>query len=153
YHVIPPLRSEEDKIYLQAGIASGTINAICSDHQPHDLDAKLGAFSETESGISSLESLLPLTLRLVEDKIMPLSDALACLTSKPADILGIYAGALTVGFPADICIFDPEQQWQVNAKNWLSAGKNSPFWGQMLTGRVTHTFQKGHLIYTLEKSS
>ncbi|MCK4492941.1 MAG: dihydroorotase [Methylococcales bacterium] len=153
YHVIPPLRSEEDKIYLQAGVASGTIQVICSDHQPHDLDAKLGAFSETESGVSSLESLLPLMLRLVEDKIMPLSNALACLTSKPADILGIATGALTVGFPADICIFDPEQQWQVNAKNWLSAGKNTPFWGQTLTGRVTHTLQKGHLIYTLEKSS
>jgi dihydroorotase len=152
YHVIPPFRSDDDRTYLQAGVASGTINAICSDHQPHDLDAKLGAFSETEPGISSLESLLPLTLKLVEDKMIALSDALACLSSKPADILGLEAGALTEGFSADICIFDPEKQWQVNDKNWLSAGKNTPFWGQLLKGRVTHTFQKGQLIYTLEKN-
>ncbi|MCK5925716.1 MAG: amidohydrolase family protein, partial [Methylococcales bacterium] len=153
YHVIPPFRGEDDKKHLQKSVATGIINAICSDHQPHDLDAKLGAFSETESGISSLETLLPLTLKLVEANVLSLSDALACLTLKPAEILGINAGTLTQGMPADICVFNPDELWQVNDKNWLSAGKNTPFWGQTLKGRVTHTFQKGQLIYTLEKSS
>ncbi|MCK5897766.1 MAG: dihydroorotase [Methylococcales bacterium] len=153
YHVIPPFRAKEDKKYLQESLATGIVKAICSDHQPHDLDAKLGAFSETESGVSALETLLPLTLKLVEANVLSLSDALACLTLKPAEILGINAGTLTQGMPADICVFNPDELWQVNDKNWLSAGKNTPFWGQTLKGRVTHTFQKGQLIYTLEKSS
>ncbi|MCK5727594.1 MAG: dihydroorotase [Methylococcales bacterium] len=151
YHVIPPFRGEDDKKHLQKSVATGIINAICSDHQPHDLDAKLGAFSETESGISSLETLLPLTLKLVETSVLSLSEAIACLTLKPAEILGIKAGALTQGMSADVCVFNPDKRWQVNDENWLSAGKNTPYWGQTLKGRVTHTFQQGQLIYTLEK--
>lgn len=153
YHLSPPLRSEDDQYHLQQGLNDGTLNAICSDHQPHDLDAKLGAFPETESGISSLETLLPLTLKLVNTTCISLSHALASLTIQPANILGIQAGTLTPNCPADICIFDPQKNWQVNAKNWLSTGKNTPFWGETLTGRVIHTLQKGVLIYSLKKKS
>lgn len=151
YHVLPPLRSEEDKKYLQEGLANGTINAICSDHQPHNLDAKLGAFPETEAGISALETLLPLTLKLVENHVLSLSHALASLSSEAAIILGLdKTGSLTPTYDADICIFDPEKTWQVNETNWISAGKNTPFWKQTMKGRVIHTLQKGNLIYSLE---
>lgn len=150
YHVLPPFRTEMDKKYLQEGLANGTIDAICSDHQPHDIDAKLGAFPETAPGIASLETLLPLTLKLVEKNAISLSHAIASLTQQPAQVLNLKSGALTVGYAADICIFDPHAVWEVNAQNWKSAGLNTPFWGKTLTGRVTHTLQTGRIIYALE---
>ena len=147
YHVIPPFRSEEDGHYLREGLANGTIDAICSDHQPHDLDAKLGAFPETEPGIASLETLLPLTLELAQTHRINLSKALASLTQKPAAILGLNAGALTPNFAADVVIFNPNLQWQVNEQTWLSQGQNTPFWQKTLQGKVTHTIQGGRLLY------
>lgn len=147
YHVIPPFRSNEDNHYLRDGLANGTIDAICSDHQPHDVDAKLGAFPETEPGIASLESLLPLTLDLAQQHRIELSKVLASLTHKPASVLGLKAGALTPGFTADICIFNPNLEWTVNAQTWNSAGRNTPYWQQTLIGKVTHTIQGGRLAY------
>lgn len=149
YHVIPPFRTENDKQSLRKSIADGTIDAICSDHQPHDLDAKLGAFPETEPGISALESLLPLTLKLVQEKVISLSQGVAALTQKPATVLNINRGELSPGYAADVCIFNPSLSWEVNQQNWKSAGKNTPFWGKTLTGRVTHTIQSGKIIFTL----
>jgi dihydroorotase len=151
YHVLPPFRTDMDKKYLQEGLANGTIDAICSDHQPHDLDAKLGAFPETAPGIAALETLLPLTLSLTEkNNAITLLRAINFITHKPAQILGLKAGALTVGYPADVCIFNPTLQWEVNSQNWKSAGKNTPFWGKTFSGRVTHTLQTGRVIFTLD---
>lgn len=151
FHVLPPFRTEADKHYLRQGLASGTINSLCSDHQPHDMDAKLGAFPETEPGISSLETLLPLMLKLVEDKAITLAQGIARLCSDPAHVLRLNSGALTSGLAADVCIFDPELYWQVNAENWHSQGINTPFWGQTMKGRVTQTLQAGKTIYRLRK--
>ncbi|MBK8817392.1 MAG: dihydroorotase [Methylococcaceae bacterium] len=151
YHVLPPFRSSRDRETLNEGLASGTIDCICSDHQPHDLDAKLGAFPETEPGISSLETLLPLMLKLVYDGTIKIEQGIAALTHKPASILGLERGALTPGFAADICIFDPEQTWEVNSENWRSQGINTPFWGMSLKGRVTHTIQAGKVIYLQDR--
>ena len=148
YHVIPPLRTDSDLQYLRDGLASGTINSICSDHQPHDIDAKLGAFPETEPGISSLETVLPLMLDLVAQDVITLEQGVASLTSNPARVLRIDSGALTVGFSADVCVFDLNLEWQINADNWKSQGHNTPFWGKAMKGRVTHTIQSGHLTYT-----
>jgi len=153
YHVLPPLRAEQDKQSLRWALAGGTLDAICSDHQPHDLDAKLGAFPETEPGISALETLLPLMLQLVAEQIITLEQGVAALSTKPAQILRLDSGALTPGFAADICIFDPEQTWQVNAENWHSQGVNTPYWGQTLKGRVNTTLQAGNVIYGLDKRS
>ncbi len=150
YHVLPPLRTLIDRQYLRDGLANGTIDAVCSDHQPHDLDAKLGAFPETEPGIASLQTLLPLTLQLAQQHGIALSELLARLTSKPAAILGLDAGSLSPGSCADICIFDPAAEWQVNSQTWLSAGSNTPYWQHNLRGRVTHTLQAGRIIYSLE---
>ncbi|WP_026602801.1 dihydroorotase [Methylomonas sp. 11b] len=149
YHVIPPLRSAIDRQYLREGLVNGTIDAICSDHQPHDLDAKLGAFPETEAGAAALETLLPLTLALTQQHRIGLSQAIANLTCKPAQILGLATGALTPGYAADVCIFDPQASWQVNHNNWLSAGCNTPYWQQTLSGRVTQTLLAGKPVYRL----
>jgi dihydroorotase len=151
YHVLPPFRANADKQALKAGLADGTIDCISSDHQPHDLDAKLGAFPETEPGISALETLLPLMLKLVEDNTISLNQGIAALTQLPAHILQHDKGALTVNKPADICIFDPQEAWTVESGNWLSLGANTPFWGQSLKGRVQHTLQDGKLIYSRQK--
>ena len=150
YHVLPPFRTEEDREYLRQGLATGTLNSICSDHQPHDIDAKLGAFPETEPGVSSLETLLPLMLKLVEQGEISLQQGIAALSENPARVLHLNSGALTVGYAADVCVFDPELTWQVNAQNWKSQGINTPFWGQQFKGRVTHTIQAGKIIYSLE---
>ncbi|EIC29012.1 MULTISPECIES: dihydroorotase [Methylomicrobium] len=148
YHVLPPLRTEADRQYLRTGLAAGTIDAIVSDHQPHDLDAKLGAFPETEPGISALETVLPLLLKLADDGALTLSEGIAALTSKPAQILGLGRGALTPGLQADVCIFDPASVWTIDEANWKSQGVNTPFWGQTMKGRVTHTLQAGRLIHS-----
>lgn len=149
YHVIPPLRTDADLQYLRHGLSTGTINSICSDHQPHDIDAKLGAFPETEPGISSLETVLPLMLDLVAQGVVTLEQGIASLTSNPARVLKIDSGALTEGFSADVCVFDPNLEWQINTDNWRSQGHNTPFWGKTMKGRVTHTIQSGNLAYTI----
>ncbi len=146
-HVLPPLRSQRDRDALRSGVGSGTISAICSDHQPHDADAKLAPFAETEPGISALETLLPLSLRLVEDGVLPLTDLIAKLTTEPARILGLNSGHLAAGAHADVCIFDPTQHWAVDPAKFISHGKNSPFNGWELKGRVTHTLLGGRPVF------
>ncbi len=147
YHVLPPLRSVKDREALIAAVQSGIIDSICSDHQPHDIDAKLGAFPETEPGISALETVLPLLLRLVAQGHLQMAQGIAKLSSEPAGILGIPAGTLEVGARADVCIFDPEKQWQINSETWLSKGVNTPFWQETMQGKVTYTIQSGSIIY------
>jgi len=148
-YVLPPLRSQRDKEGLRAGLANGTITAICSDHQPHDSDAKSAPFSLTEPGASTIEMLLPLTLQLVRDKNLTLLQAIATLTSAPAKIAGLDTGNLSIGSRADVCIFDPELSWTVARKSLLSAGKNTPFASWEMTGKVTHTLVDGNIIYQL----
>ncbi|WP_455209390.1 dihydroorotase [Kaarinaea lacus] len=147
--VKPPLRTQRDMEALRVGLNQGAISAICSDHQPHDVDAKLAPFPSSEPGISSLETLLPLTLRLVEMGLLSLPDAIACVTSQPATILGLNAGQLSVGSIADICIFDPQRHWDFTRSQMVSFGKNSPFIGWEFTGCVTHTILDGKLVYQL----
>ncbi len=146
-HVRPPLRSLRDLEGLRQGVLRGSVAAVCSDHQPHEQDAKLKPFSDTEPGISGLETLLPLTLRLVNDGILNLRDAIARLTSGPAQILGIDGGHLAVGARADVCIFDPDAAWVVDSNALTSRGRNTPFHGWELKGRVTHTVFDGRLVY------
>lgn len=150
-HVQPPLRSERDRDALRDGVMRGTIGVICSDHQPHDKDAKLAPFAETEPGISGLETLLPLALRMC-DFGMSLADVIGSMTATPAKIIGIDAGNLGVGSPADICIFDPEEYWMLTEKSMQSRGKNNPFLGCELKGRVHHTLVSGRTVYQLDES-
>ena len=145
--VHPPLRSLRDRDGLRQWLARGAISAICSDHQPHEADAKLRPFTETEPGISALETLLPLALRLVDDGVLDLGAAIARLSWHPARILGIQAGQLGVGCQADVCIFDPEARWVADDATLLSRGHNTPFFGWEMKGRVTHTLLSGRLVH------
>ncbi|MDP2523358.1 dihydroorotase [Neptunomonas phycophila] len=147
FHVIPPLRSQLDRAGLLHALVTDGIQAICSDHQPHDPAAKQAPFAATEPGISGLETLLPLGLMLVEQQLLSLAQLIEKLTSSPAQILDINRGALAVGDIADICIFDPELTWELSQENCVSAGKNTPFIGVPLKGKVTHTLVNGELVY------
>jgi dihydroorotase len=147
-HVRPPLRSQRDMQGLRAAVAKGVISAVCSDHQPHENDAKLNPFREAASGISALETLLPLTLRLVDECNITLSDAIARVTSQPARILGIKAGALSVGANADVIVVDPELYWPLTRETMFSRGRNTPFIGWELKGQVQHTVINGVLVYS-----
>ena len=146
-HVRPPFRTQRDREALVDALATGNINAICSDHEPHDADAKLAPFGETEAGISALETLLPLALRLTED--LSLSDVINRITWQPAKILGIDAGTLSVGEKADICIYNPQTNWIMKTENMISAGRNTPFEGWELKGKVTHTLLNGKVVFSI----
>lgn len=146
-HVRPPLRTQRDRDKLRQGVASNTIAAICSDHQPHEADAKRRPFAETEAGISALETLLPLSLRLVHDRALSVTDMVARLSTQPASILGIDGGNLSVGQRADICVFDLDTNWQVHPSTLVSRGRNTPFFGWDLQGRVKFTLLKGSVVF------
>jgi dihydroorotase len=147
-HVRPPLRSERDRDALRQALASGLLSVITSDHQPHEDDAKLRPFGETEPGISGLETLLPLVLRLADEGVLSLSDALRCVTANPADILGLPTGRLQPGALADVCVVDPAADWFVTAEGLRSRGHNTPFIGWEMQGRVKHTLVDGRLVYS-----
>lgn len=146
-HLKPPLRSQRDLDALREGLKDGTIDALCSDHTPVDDDAKLLPFAEAEPGATGLELLLPLTIKWSEQSGVPMIKALETVTYAPARLLGIDAGHLSLGATADICIFDPWQYWKVEAKSLVSQGKNTPFIGLELAGKVKHTILHGHSVY------
>lgn len=146
-HVLPPLRTYRDLEGLTDGVVRGVLSAICSDHQPHEADAKLAPFCSTEPGVSGIDSLLGLTLRLVDSGPLSLTDAIARLTHGPAEILGIDAGTLRPGAPADVCVFDPAARWRLTPSEMRSLGRNTPFMDWEMHGRVTHTVLGGRLVY------
>lgn len=146
-HMIPPLRSFNDRDALRAGLIDGAIDAICSDHAPVDDDVKLLPFGQSETGATGVELLLPLTLKWGLEMKRPLVEALAAITCRPAGILGVDAGVLAPGVVADICIFDPEDYWKVTPSALLSQGKNTPFLGMQLPGKVRYTLVNGNIVY------
>ena len=146
-HLVPPLRSLRDREGLRRGVQDGTVDAICSDHTPVDEDAKQLPFGESEPGATGLELLLSLTLKWGDEAKIPLAAALAKVTSDPARILGIRAGAITPGASADVCVFDPHARWKVEAATLKSQGKNTPFAGYEMTGKVRFTLVEGHVVY------
>ncbi|MDP2399743.1 MAG: dihydroorotase [Burkholderiales bacterium] len=146
-HLSPPLRSLRDRDALRAGLADGTIDALCSDHTPVDEDVKQVPFAEAEAGATGVELLLPLTLKWAAESQLPLSTAIERITVRPAAILGIDAGHLSAGAAADICIFDPKHYWRVEPGALRSQGKNTPYAGIELCGRVSHTLVGGNIVY------
>ncbi len=146
-HLIPPLRGQGDRAALRAGLMDGTIDAICSNHSPVDEDAKQLPFAEAEAGATGLELLLPLVLKWAEQEKLTLAEAIAKVTVQPARILAVDAGHLTVGAAADICIFDPVRYWKVEPAALKSQGKNTPFLGMELQGKVRYTLVNGQLVY------
>jgi dihydroorotase len=148
-HVIPPLRTTQDRLHLREALKRGTLSAISSDHQPHEADAKLRSFPSTEPGISGLDTLLPMSLRLVEEHVIELDELIHRLTAGPAGILGLPFGTLSIGASADVCIFDPNLVWQLNTDTMRSNGHNTPFMGWEMKGRVIHTLLAGNLVHSL----
>jgi dihydroorotase len=150
-HLMPPLRGDRDRAMLRAGVVDGTVDAVCSDHAPVDDDAKQLPFGESEPGATGLELLLPLVLKWATETQVALPVALARVTSQPAAVLGIDAGSLRVGAPADVCVFDPDAPWRVTPQALRSQGKNTPFAGYELTGRVVCTLVAGEIAYESER--
>ncbi|MBM3409439.1 MAG: dihydroorotase [Betaproteobacteria bacterium] len=145
--VDPPFRSQRDRDAIRAALADGTIDAICSDHTPVDDDAKQLPFGEAEPGVTGLELLLPLTLKWASEARLPLSQALAKLTSGPAAILGEPNAGLSVGALADLCLIDPNEHWVVSRGALVSQGSHTPFLGRELLGRVRATLVGGRMVY------
>jgi dihydroorotase len=143
YRLDPPLRSQRDRDAILAGLADGTIDAICSDHTPVGTDDKLLPFGEATPGATGLEVLLPLVLKWARETKTPLLQALAKVTQRPAELLNEDTGRLHVGGKADIVVFDPDAHWQLTPETIVSSGKNSPFTGYELEGRARYTIVGG----------
>jgi len=143
----PPLRSARDRDALARGAADGVIDCLCSDHTPVDDDGKHLPFGEAEPGATGLELLLPLTLKWGGRCELPLARTLAAITSEPARVLGLSSGRLAAGAPADIVVFDPAAPVRVAPENLRSQGKNTPFLGHELAGRVRFTVLAGNVVY------
>ncbi len=135
-YVEPPLRGMRDLQALQEGVIDGTIDAICSDHRPLDIEAKMAPFAEAEPGISSFETFLSLAFKFSQDHNMPVVDLVAKLTRSPANILRIPQAQLTIGADADYCLFDPEGFWSVQVGDFISQGHNTPFQDWELPGKI-----------------
>ncbi|MEP6702970.1 MAG: dihydroorotase [Betaproteobacteria bacterium] len=145
--LVPPLRGTRDRDALRSGIADGTIDAICSDHAPVDDDAKQVPFGEAEPGVTAVELLLPLALKLAQENKLSLVDTIRVLTSAPARIMAIDAGHLATGQIADICIFDHAAFWRVERTALRSQGKNTPFLGMEVPGKVRYTLVNGQVVF------
>ena len=150
----PPLRQQRDRDALQAGLRDGTIDALVSDHNPVDEDAKTLPFAEAEPGATGLELLLSLALKWSQDSGAPLARALAVVTSEPARVLGSALGTLQAsvgqlveGGVGDVCIFDPRDHWVVQTEALRSQGKHTPFSGYELPGRVRCTLVGGQVAF------
>jgi len=143
----PPLRSQRDRDALARALAEGVIDCLCSDHTPLDEDGKHMPFAEAEPGATGLELLLPLALKWGEAAGLPLSQVLARITSAPAKILGVASGRIAPGAPGDLAIFDPRAPLRVSAETLKSQGKNTPFAGYELQGRVRMTIVAGNVVY------
>ncbi|HSC98010.1 MAG TPA: dihydroorotase, partial [Casimicrobiaceae bacterium] len=148
-NLMPPLRSTRDRDALRVGVADGTIDAICSDHSPVDDDGKQVPFGEAEPGATALELLLPLTLKWAREDCVPLIRALGALTSAPASIIGISTATLREGNAADVCVFDPTHSWTIRPGALRSQGKNTPYLGLELQGRVRYTLLAGHVVHEM----
>jgi len=143
----PPLRSQRDRDALAAGLADGTVDCAVSDHTPVDEDQKQLPFAEAEPGATGLELLLPLILKWGAARKLPLAKTLARVTSDAARVLGVASGRIEPGAPADLVLFDPQQSWRVAPAALKSQGKNTPFMGYELAGRVHATIVAGSVVY------
>ncbi|WP_372964175.1 dihydroorotase family protein [Marinobacter sp.] len=147
FHVRPPLRSELDRKALVAGVQNGLIDAIVSQHQPHDTAAKQAPLGATEPGLSSIESVLSLGLGLVSKGELSRERLLVALTKGPAGIIGLSSD-LVEGAEADLCIFDPTARWQPSVQTLVSSGMHAPVLGQDLEGRVRLTLVGGRPVWS-----
>jgi len=144
----PPLRTEADRQAIIAGLSDGTLDCIATDHAPHTDYEKDREFDFAPNGIIGLETALPVVLEvLVRESGFELAAVVDLLTRRPAGVLGLAAGSLAEGAPADICLFDPDESWLYDAKAGFSKSGNSPWHGLTLRGRVKKTIVDGRVAF------
>ncbi|RII27240.1 MAG: dihydroorotase [Geobacter sp.] len=143
----PPLREADDVAAVKEALKDGTIDAIATDHAPHHIDEKDVEFNVAMNGIVGLETSLPLSLKLVEEKVLTLPQLIEKMSCKPAAILGIDRGTLKAGAVADITVIDPAVEWMVTAENLASKSKNSPWLGEKMKGGAAYTILGGKIVY------
>ncbi len=150
--VNPPLRSEEDVKVIHSAFSSGLVDAIATDHAPHDEESKRCTMQKASFGISGFETAFAVVnTYLVETGIVSLADAIAMMTERPAKIFNLNAGTLNEGQWANIVLIDKKSEWVVDRFSFISKGKNTPFHGKKLKGKVVKTFYKGKLVYSEEE--
>ena len=147
----PPLRAIDDVEAIKEGLQDGTIDIIATDHAPHDISDKQVEYQNACFGIVGLETALPLSLKLVDEKILSMGDVIKKLTSTPADIFNLKAGSLSLGNEADILIFNPNLEYSIDISKFHSKSKNSPFNGWKVKGKVIHTLVKGKTAYSVNE--
>ena len=147
FKTAPPLRAEEDRRALVKGLADGTIDIIVSNHDPQDVETKRVPFAEAADGAIGLETLLSAGLRLVHAGDLALMRLIEATSTAPARLLGLEAGTLAPGAPADLVLFDPEDPWVFNTADILSRAKNTPFEKARFTGRVRRTLVAGRTVF------
>ena len=148
----PPLRAIDDVEAIKEGLRDGTIDIIATDHAPHDIADKQVEYQNACFGIVGLETALPLSLKLVDEKILSMGDVIKKLTSAPADIFNLKAGSLSLGNEADILIFNPSLEYSIDISKFHSKSKNSPFDGWKVKGKVIHTLVKGKTAYSVNEN-
>ena len=146
-HVTPVYRSEADRKALLAGVNNGQLS-ICSNHLPQDRASKMAPFSASEVGINSLDNFMQVLLSLVEKQELTLSAAIKAITALPAAVINKKLGSIVVEQRADLCIVDMQQASSVSSETLVSKGSNNPWIGKTFTGKVTHTINGGHLVYS-----
>jgi len=145
----PPLRAEKDRLAVIEGLSDGTIDAIATDHAPHDEESKRVPMTHAAVGIVGLETMLPLSLMLYHKKQLSLGEVFAAMTYKPADIIQVNAGRLKKGAPADLTLIDLGHEWVLDPEGFMSKSHNSPFEGWKAKGRAIRTVVGGETVYTL----
>ena len=143
----PPLRSEDDRIAVVDALKDGTIDVIVSGHDPEDPESKRVPFEQAEAGVIGLETLLNVCLEMYHNGSLDLLEILAKLTCNPAKIMGLNSGRLKVGAPADLCIFDLNTPYRIDAEKMVSTTKNTCFDGKPIQGRVIQTVVSGESVY------
>ncbi len=149
----PPLRTARDREALREGLADGTIDCVATDHAPHAAYEKDVEFCGAPFGVVGLETALPIVLELVRERRLSALAAIDALTRRPARVLGLGAGTLEVGAPADLVLIDPDRVWKVEAQGLASRSKNSPFLGNEFVGRATQTWVGGRVVHALDEES
>jgi len=146
--VNPPLRTARDVEAIVRGLADGTIDAIATDHAPHSAEEKARPLADALSGMIGLETSLALALTfLFHTGRVGLDEIIRLMAESPARILGIEAGTLREGAPADVVLFDPDEEWTVDPVRFMSKARNSPFAGMKLRGKVKYTISRGEIVY------
>jgi dihydroorotase len=147
FKLSPPLRSDDDRQAMVAGLADGTIDVIVSSHDPQDVDTKRHPFAEAADGAVGLETMLPAALRLAHSGDVDALTLFRALATRPAELLGLEVGRLAPGAPADLIVVDPDMPWVLDPEDLRSRSKNTPFADARFSGRVLRTMVAGRTVY------